>query len=228
MTHKILYLGLNLSKRLLEEQKGKEIFHCPVIRIIEIPQGTSSIDVAFDHLTSSTHVLFTSQTAVRLFFDYYNQRADRVSNFKDKTLIAIGQSTAGALEGLNVEPHYISSIETSEGVISLLKTIPLSGTQFFWPHSALSRNVIPQFFCENNIPMFSWPFYTTVTRYCTLQLKSLLPIVDEIIFTSPSTVDAFAELMGALPSNKKISAIGPITHQKILTHLDKRNVLNNV
>jgi uroporphyrinogen-III synthase len=46
--------------------------------------------------------------------------------------------------------------------------------------------------------------------------KPDLDQVDEIVFTSPSTVKAFVEIFGGLPRGKKCLAIGPITQQALL------------
>ena len=51
--------------------------------------------------------------------------------------------------------------------------------------------------------------YDTVTYLPTPQLN--LVEFDEIIFTSPSTVDAFVEIFRELPSDINLIAIGPIT-----------------
>jgi uroporphyrinogen-III synthase len=42
-----------------------------------------------------------------------------------------------------------------------------------------------------------------------------LRLFDEIVFTSPSTVDAFFEIFGHIPSGKKIVAIGPVTADRL-------------
>jgi uroporphyrinogen-III synthase len=63
--------------------------------------------------------------------------------------------------------------------------------------------------------------YDTVTQ--KLEPKPDLNHVQEIVFTSPSTVLAFLEIFGALPKGKKLIAIGPITQQQLE---GDRNLLN--
>jgi len=39
--------------------------------------------------------------------------------------------------------------------------------------------------------------------------------VDEIIFTSPSTIKGFIAAFGAIPTNKKLTCMGPITEEEL-------------
>ena len=60
--------------------------------------------------------------------------------------------------------------------------------------------------------------YDTISQ--VIQPKPNLDHVDEIVFTSPSTVKAFIEIFGVLPRGKKCLAIGPITEQALRVYLD--------
>jgi len=44
--------------------------------------------------------------------------------------------------------------------------------------------------------------------------------MEEIVFTSPSTVEAFLQIYGQIPKNIKITAIGPVT-QNVLSKYGK-------
>ena len=48
--------------------------------------------------------------------------------------------------------------------------------------------------------------------------------VDEIHFTSPSTVRAFLKLYGCFPKNKSLTAIGPVTQEYLQTELEKKDM----
>ena len=39
--------------------------------------------------------------------------------------------------------------------------------------------------------------------------------VDEIVFTSPSTVKAFLDVFSEIPQDKKLTTIGPVTEQAL-------------
>ena len=81
------------------------------------------------------------------------------------------------------------------------------------PRSSRSRPVIAQFFQEKEIRYQACDLYDTVTQ--ALKPKPDLKLVDEIVFTSPSTVSAFLEIFGKLPKDKKLTAIGPVTQEML-------------
>ena len=101
-------------------------------------------------------------------------------------------------------------------MVAFLRTQPLEKTHFFFPRSSLSRNVILDFFKKNHILFQDCFIYDTVTQ--KNQPTPHLEEIDEIIFTSPSTIKAFLEIFSAIPLDKKLTAIGPIT-QKALSEI---------
>ncbi len=184
----ILYLGLN---------PPPGVFHYPVIRTEKL--DTPELQRAKELWPSFTHVIFTSQTAVR----YWDLPLD------GKTVIAIGEATASALS----VPAVLAPSATQEGVIALLETLALQGAYLFLPHSKRSRPNLEQYLIEKGISHFVLDLYDTV-------LQKPLPVpdlshFDEIVFTSPSTVEGFLYIYGKLPLDKKLTPIGPVTEKKI-------------
>ena len=99
--------------------------------------------------------------------------------------------------------------ETAEGIVEMLQTFPLDKARFFWPHSALSRPILPDFFKSQDISYVDCVLYDT-----EFQQPTPLPDfdkIDEITFTSPSTVDAFFHFFGRSLPKKRFNTIGPIT-----------------
>lgn len=198
----ILYLGLDLP---LKPLPGN-IIHYPIIRII--PRPLHSIKHAFNLISECTHLLFTSKTAVRLTCDHVP-----LASLQSKQIFAIGEATAHELSRYSLSASKIAKTETAEGVIDLLKEETQSDICYFWPHSSKSRPVIRNFFKENGLRFVECELYDTEVND-----QDPLPDlgnVDEIFFTSPSTVEAFIKLFGILPRNKVLSAIGPITQASI-------------
>lgn len=195
----ILYLGTDPHRFLLTRSSCK-LIHYPVIAII--PRS-----IALPPLDQYTHFIFTSKNGVRIFFDYLDQ------SLTNKTFIAIGRSTAHMLEKLFRAPDHIADQETQEGIIELLKTLELTDAHFFLPRSSLSRPALSIFFEENRIRFTALDLYDTVVQKLTPVPD--LSTIDEIVFTSPSTVRAFIQIFGPLPQDKILHPIGPITAQAL-------------
>lgn len=216
MTYRILYLGLNAPKPL----SGQSIIHYPVIRIE--PKPLVEVRPAFHKILNYTHFIFTSQTSVNLFSSYLPECGVESAQLNNKFFIAVGKSTAQSLKNNHLPVNLISKIETAEGIIEEINAIDLSKASVFWPRSALARPVLSDYFKTNGLRCEECVLYNTV-----FHLPGPLPhldLIDEIAFTSPSTVDAYLHFFGKLP-NKKLTAIGPVTaaHLRTLTTNDAKD-----
>jgi uroporphyrinogen-III synthase len=183
-----LYLGLDAPC-----EDG--VVHYPVIRIepLEISQEK------WDRFPLFTHILFTSKTTVKLL-------AGR--QLSGKTVLAIGQKTARLLPGALVAKN-----ETQEGMVELLSSLNLQKSFVLYPRSNLARDLLKKYLEEQEICHEVWDLYTTV-------FQKPLPepdfsLIDEIVFTSPSTVRAFIAAFGQIPKGKKLSCIGPVTRAEL-------------
>jgi uroporphyrinogen-III synthase len=209
----ILYLGTDLEHF---AQKDASIIHYPVIAISPRSIDHPEIVNAYRELPHYSHLLFTSKNGVRVFSAHLQQLGYAANRFDDQTLIAIGASTAHALKSHFRVPDHIAEHETQEGLIALLKSLSLDQAYFFLPRSSLSRPHLLTFLQKKKIRCLAVDLYDTL-------LQKLEPIpdlssIDEIVFTSPSTVRGFLQIFGHLPKDKQLRAIGPIT-ARALSHL---------
>ncbi len=194
----VLYLGLDPSRFSTE---GK-VIHYPVIRIE--PRENAAVQAAFSRMHEYTHLVFTSQNAVRIFFSHLPDAA-QVDN---KQMIAIGPATAVSLEQRGYLP-LVAKIATQEGVVSLLETLPLEDALVFLPGSSLSRPLLSVYLAGRNVRFVVCPIYDTVCQ--KLEPVPSLEGIQEIVFTSPSTVDGFLRIFPPQLQGKKIRCIGEIT-----------------
>jgi len=195
-----LYLGTDP-----ENCDLKDLVHYPIIK-------TAALEIPFhiwDDFTDYTHILITSKNAAAIFL---SQLKDKEA-LKGKKIIAIGKSTAAKLSQEGFAPHLIAQEESQEGVIELLKTQDLHNAYIFYPRSSLARKKLESYMIARGIRHQICDLYETV-----FQKPEPAPdfaTIDEIIFTSPSTVRGFIAAFGAIPSNKKLTCIGPITEQEL-------------
>ncbi len=124
-------------------------------------------------------------------------------------IIAVGQATADALERVDA----VAADETQEGIIVLLEKMDLVDANICLPRSKQARREIDKYLSERGISYKVVDLYDVKTK--PYQKLPDLSTIEEVVFTSPSTVRAFKELFGALPSDKKLTAIGPVTKQAL-------------
>jgi uroporphyrinogen-III synthase len=196
---KTLYLGLDPTRYNSE----KSVVHFPIIKII--PKTLESLLPQFLNAIQATHLLFTSRVAVRLFFAHTGVLGIDCSH---KKIIAIGKATASLLRKWD----FISKEETAEGIVELLKGMDFDNGHLFLPTSSIARKVIPSYLDSKSI------LYTQVYLYDTVPTDLLPPLLgdfDTIVFSSPSTVEAFYKIYGYFPKEKKLLCLGPVTQKRL-------------
>jgi uroporphyrinogen-III synthase len=202
----ILYLGLRPPK---QKDNNQLFIHCPLIKIVPRNWTDLSIKDAFNKIPSFSHIILTSQSAVHIFFELIDKGKLQPSDLIPKKFIVIGNSTCKTLKTYGLEPYFIPLQETQEGILESLTNENLENAHFFWPHSVLSRPILTDYFVKNNIMHHTCIIYDTYAHPPLVVPE--LELIDEIVFTSPSVVDAFFQFFGTVPSNKSIVTIGPIT-----------------
>ena len=191
MSKRVLYLGLNPS----HYSSDGEMIHWPIIQIIPQPLSDLTLYETLKNFDRYTHLILTSKTTVSILHDYLPQL------------------------GINWQQqhHQIALEETAEGLIQLIQKLPLEDSpHFFWPHSLKARTVIKDFFNKEKIRFTECVLYDTQPQAAKEIPK--LDDFDEIVFTSPSTVEAFIYFYGKLPTHLKLTPIGPITAACLINH----------
>ena len=208
----LLYLGIDYPESL----QGARIIHHPIIKIQARPFDEHEIQQVYDTLPCFTHILFTSKSAVKIFFNYLRRNEKKLDN---QVIIATGKATAANIKEYGCVAQIIAKEESAEGIINELESINLSRAYFLWPHSALSRRILPDYFEKNGIRFHECVFYDTLPNK-----EAPVPdmaTIDEIVFTSPSCIDALIEIFGSLPNDKKLTCIGPVTEKHLLNSTAK-------
>lgn len=194
---KLLYLGLDPERFATQ----KPLIHYPLIEIH--PRSAAELAPYLTQMERYTHLLFTSREAVKILAQLVPERL-----WMRKECIAVGPATAELLPD-----SMIAKRHTAEGVIALLKELDLAKAHLFYPHSALARPLLRDYLRSQSFTSTCCIFYDTHLK------KELPPLdwteVEEIVFTSPSVVEAFHLLFGRPPSRCKLTPIGPVTHLKL-------------
>ena len=210
----LLYLGTDPASFESSGCFEGHVIHFPVIEIVPRSLDEPALKAAWDDLAEYTHLIFTSKNAVSIFCDHLQTGKIGQIALNEKCVIAVGQVTAAQLERRGLPAHYVAEQEHQEGVVALLNTLELDEAYLFLPRSSLSRPILTHFLRERGIRHQACDLYDTVA--CKPDVLPDLEQVDEILFTSPSTVSAFLEIFQKLPQGKKLRALGPVTERALL------------
>lgn len=204
---KILYLGTALP----QGRDLRNMVHYPVIRLI--PKSVTDLRVQFclSRLSFFSCFLFTSKNAVSIFFDLCKQLAiDPNPHLKSKCF-SIGAFTAKALKERGVESLGQAQISTQEGMWQEFACqIDLEKAHVLYPRSSLARSFLQSQLQLANVSSEVLDLYDVAFQK-PFDLPSLAEI-EEIIFTSPSTVEGFFRIFsGRIPAHIRVTFQGPIT-----------------
>jgi uroporphyrinogen-III synthase len=202
---KILYLGTSLGRF----SSGEAVLHYPVIRLI--PKLASDLDVRFclDRLALFSHILLTSQNSVSILWDLCISISFDPLHLLQGKCISIGSVTSHALRSRGVEPCFEALVATQEGMIDILQEMIDSISYVFYPRSSLARPLLREYLIKQKISHEILDLYDTV--YQAPKPKPSLEEIEEIFFTSPSTVDGFFQVFSKIPEGIRISFQGSIT-----------------
>ncbi len=191
----------------------------PFIETKPLELDSFHIKHQFEDLDEYTHILFTSKNGVKYFFEALDHFQIDPSILHGKISICIGQSTKKALESFGIKKILTPRESTQEGLIEMLAMMDVKHSYFLLPRSNLSRKTLVNALKRWRIRMQVCDLYTTVSK-----IPSPLPDLskyNEIIFSSPSSVDSFKKIFPRIPRDLKYTAIGPVTKKYLFENLHK-------
>ncbi|MBP3038249.1 uroporphyrinogen-III synthase [Bacillaceae bacterium Marseille-Q3522] len=167
-------------------------------------------------------LIFTSKVTVEYFFSFCD-----LSKMKPHPKIAvIGRKTKELLEQKNVFIDFIPAKYNAEQFVCDFLPVLQQGMKVLFPKGKMARTYITEMLQKNGVNVNELILYETVfPKSGTKKLASLLrqQEVDILLFTSPSTVDHFMEVvtgysLQAQVKNCSIAVIGPTTKRQAEKH----------
>ncbi len=209
---------------------GFEPMYFPVIEIRPM-EDLSALDDALVHIERYVWVVLTSANGVEIFFDRFNFTAEHAENaeknikisahsaFSAVNFAAVGKKTTEALRKSGIEPFFVPEEFTGAEIAPGLGD--LRGKWVLLPRAEIARQELPKAIVAAGGIAHEIAIYRTLpAEVDTEGLAALKAGVDWVTFTSPSTVQNFAEICRQngldplnLPGQAKIACIGPVTEK---------------
>lgn len=187
-----------------------ECIHTPLIEITAV-EDDSALQHAAHEIDRYDYVLFTSRHAARYVGAMFAHA---------RRIVSIGSTTTAALYKIGVKEVQQVDDDNSYGVIAWFRRQPCG--RVLIPRSNLALPIIPEGLQELGFEVDCITAY--LNRMPAHARKICLDEVDRIVFTSPSTIDHFIRLYGALPEGKKLATRGPVTEQYLQTMIKQQNL----
>jgi len=207
------------------ESAGASVIYCPTIEIVQ-PDSWSDLDDAIQRIGSYDWIVFTSANGVKFFDRRLGELGLDVSLLNSINCCAIGPATAAALASAGASVTVTASDSRAEGAVAAIISHcggpeKVTGLRFLLPRAQIAREVLPTELRNLGAVVDSVDAYRTIkTKLDSQAITRLLEErrVDAITFTSPSTIEHFADLLlspdlAGLLKGVFIGCIGPVTAQ---------------
>ena len=196
------------------EALGAHVVVFPTVEILPLADN-AALDRAIRGLPEQDWLIFTSANGVRHFLARCEALActDSLSRL---SIAAIGPQTARLLEQRGLAVSLVPDEYRAEGILSALGPERVRGRRFLLARVAGARDVLPETLRRWGAEVDVVEAYRNEpVRDGAKRLLEVLDQVDWATFTSPSTVNAFMDLLAGanaeFPADVRVACIGPIT-----------------
>lgn len=196
------------------EALGAHVVVFPTVEILPLADN-AALDRAIRGLPEQDWLVFTSANGVRHFLARREALActDSLSRL---SIAAIGPQTARLLEQRGLAVSLVPDEYRAEGILSALGPERVRGRRFLLARVAGARDVLPETLRRWGAEVDVVEAYRNEpVRDGAERLLEVLDRVDWVTFTSPSTVNAFMDLLAGanaeFPADVRVACIGPIT-----------------
>ena len=196
------------------EALGAQAVVFPTVEILPLAES-AALDRAICELPGQDWLVFTSANGVRHFLARC-EALGRMDSLKGVSIAAIGPQTARLLERRGLAVSLVPEEYRAEGILSALGPERVRGLRFLLARVAGARDVLPETLRRWGGEVEAVETYRSEpVRKGAESLPRILGTVDWVTFTSPSTVNAFMDLLAAanavFPAEVRVACIGPIT-----------------
>ncbi len=207
LSKNILYLGTYPEKYV---SLGR-LIHFPMITISAAKVKAPRLFIK--QVKAADIILLTSRCGVKYFFEFLAERKFRLASLRGKDFVVIGADTHKQLNLYGFCARLVAKDETSVGLFFEMKTaLKLKGKKIIFPRSSLSNPYLQKALTKAGAKITQVVVYEN-----TKPPKRELPAekIDQVIFTSPSTVQNFLADYEVIPKEWSILAKGRPTQQTL-------------
>lgn len=183
------------------------IIHRPLIQSVSLDDYTEA-DRAFADIRTFQWIVFTSTNGVKFFFERLEANRLDTRALHGISIAAIGKTTAEALLRLGIRADMIPSLESSVGLLEEFGKLDMNGSRVLLVRPRVGASELKDGLLAAGADVES----VVVYRNVQIEPEDVdFEFVDQILFTSGSTVRAFIKHYGAVPSHVKVRCLGKPT-----------------
>ena len=190
------------------------IIHRPLIKSVPLDDYTQA-DKVLKRLNTFDWIVFTSTNGVEFFFQRLNAVDLDTRSIGTVKVAAIGQTTAEKLKTFGVLVDMQPNLESSIGLLDEFKKVSVKGKRILLVRPKVGSSVLLDGLADAAIEA------VMVYRNIDIEPEETdFDFIDQILFTSGSTIRAFLKLYGSVPDGVKVYCLG----QPTLNEAKKHNI----
>jgi uroporphyrinogen III methyltransferase/synthase len=174
-------------------------------------------DKVLKRLNTFNWIIFTSTNGVEFFFQRLNAIGLDSRAIGMAKVAAIGKTTAEKLRTFGIIADMQPKMESSVGLLEEFKKISLKDKRILLVRPKVGSSVLLDGLAGNEVDVEAVMVYKNVD----IEPEEVdFEFVDQILFTSGSTVRAFLKVYGSIPEGIKVYCLG----QPTLNEAEKHNI----
>ena len=183
------------------------IVHRPIVKCVGL-EDYSMLDGTIRAIESFDWLVFTSANGVRFFFERLRLSGLDARALRSAKIAVIGKTTARRLISFGILADLVPETESSAGLLEEFKRLDMQGKKVLLPQAAAASGELHEGLAAMGATVQEVPVYQTVEiEPADVDLER----IDKILFTSGSTVRAFAKRFGRIPSHVRACCLGAPT-----------------
>lgn len=190
-------------------------------------EGMQQLEEELSRLEDYQWILFTSQNAVRLFFERMKRRKTDIRRLGGIRFAVLGSGTAEKLLEYGIKADFIPSKYMVSVLAEEFAKVVKPGERVLIPRALQGSPKLDDILTGKQISYRDIPIYD-VTGKMTQNVKCLESL-DYLVFVSASGVTAFFEQLRerglTLPEGIRIACIGKITEKRLLEEYGEADVV---
>jgi uroporphyrinogen III methyltransferase/synthase len=199
------------------------IVYRPIVTCVDL-EDYSEFDVILKDLKQFHWLVFTSSNGVRFFFARLYQSGLDARSLGAMKVAAIGKATAQQLTDYGILADLIPEQESSAGLLEEFSKLDMKNKKVLLPRATMAPSELPQGLIELGAVVEEAPIYKTIEME---PADVDFDHIDQILFTSGSTVRAFTKKFGRIPSKIKAYCLGRPTQKEAAKHGIDAEIIKN-
>ncbi len=195
-------------------QRLGTIIHRPFIKLVPIEDYTVA-DNVLENLTPYDWIVFTSTNGVKFFFERLNAIGLDSRALSSNKVAAIGATTAEVLRGFGVLADMQPKLESSAGLLDEFDKVGVKSAKILLVKPEVGSPVLSERLTAAGAEV------EIVVVYKNIDIEpepTDFDYIDQILFTSASTVRAFIKRFKTVPPGPKVYCLGQPTLDEAKKH----------